>query len=201
MFTGLVSAIGKVRRADNGHFDIASPYAHETIALGASICCSGCCLTATHIEPDGAGGSVFTVEASNETLGLTTLSEWKAGQDINLERSLKVGDELGGHIVSGHVDGIAAIVSLAQDGASRRFEIECPATLAKFVAAKGSVALDGVSLTVNLVEDNRFTVNLIPHTLDATNCGQKSVGDHLNIEVDLMARYVARLAEKGSAAA
>ncbi len=196
MFTGLVSAIGETRRAENGHFDIASPYAPESIALGASICCDGCCLTATRIEDDASGGSVFTVEASNETLGLTTLREWRAGRKINLERSLKIGDELGGHIVTGHVDGVAKIISVTPDGASRRFEIECPRELAKFVAAKGSVALDGTSLTVNTVDANRFTVNLIPHTLAVTNWGQKSAGGHLNMEVDLMARYAARLVER-----
>ena len=196
MFTGLVSAIGEVRRAEDGHFDIASPYAADTIALGASICCDGCCLTATQIKPDASGGSVFTVEASNETLSLTTLSEWRAGRKINLERSLKIGDELGGHMVSGHVDGVARIVAVTPDGGSRRFEIECPEELARFVAAKGSVALDGTSLTVNIVKANRFTVNLIPHTLDVTTWGQKSAGGHLNMEVDLMARYAARLVER-----
>lgn len=200
MFTGLVSAIGEVRRAENGHFDIASPYTPDTIAVGASIACDGCCLTATRIEAGPAGGSVFTVEASNETLGLTTLSEWQAGGKINLERSLKIGDELGGHIVTGHVDGIARVISVTPDGASRRFEIECPHELAKFVATKGSVALDGTSLTVNTVEANRFTVNIIPHTLEVTTWGQKSAGGQLNMEVDLMARYAARLAETGSAA-
>lgn len=201
MFTGLISAIGEVCRAENGHLDIASTYAPDTIAIGASIACDGCCLTATRIETGPAGGSVFTVEASNETLSLTTLSEWQAGRKINLERSLKIGDELGGHIVTGHVDGIARILSVAPDGASRRFEIEAPCELAKFVVAKGSVALDGTSLTVNKVEANRFTVNIIPHTLDVTTWGQKSTGDHLNMEVDLMARYAARLAETGSAPA
>lgn len=201
MFTGLVSAIGEIRRAENGHFDIASPYAPETIPLGASICCDGCCLTATRIEADGSGGSVFSVEASNETLSLTTLSEWRVGRKINLERSLKIGDELGGHLMTGHVDGIASIVSVTPDGSSRRFEIECPRPLAKFVAAKGSVALNGTSLTVNTVQGNRFTVNLIAHTLAVTTWGERSAGDLVNMEVDLMARYAARLTEAGSAAA
>lgn len=201
MFTGLISAIGEVRRVDNGHFDIASAYAPDTIAIGASIACDGCCLTATRIDAGPAGGSVFTVEASNETLSLTTLSEWQVGRKINLERSLKIGDELGGHIVTGHVDGIARIVSVEPDGASRRFEIEASRELSSFVAAKGSVALDGTSLTVNKVEANRFTVNIIPHTLDVTTWGQKSAGGHLNMEVDLMARYAARLAQTGNAAA
>ena len=198
MFTGLVSAVGEVRRAENGHFAIVSPYAPETILLGASIACDGCCLTATRIEPDNARGSIFAVEASNETLELTTLGKWQAGQKINLERSLKVGDELGGHIVTGHIDGVAQILSTKSDGSSRRFEIECPPELAKFVAAKGSVALNGTSLTVNKVEANRFTINLIPHTLEVTTWGQKGAGDLLNMEVDLMARYAARLAETGS---
>jgi riboflavin synthase len=201
MFTGLVSAIGEIRRAENGHFDIASPYAPDTIAPGVSICCDGCCLTATRIGPDGSGGSVFSVEASNETLSLTTLGEWRAGRKINLERSLKIGDEFGGHIMTGHVDGLASIVSVTPDGSSRRFEIECHEALAKFVAAKGSVALNGTSLTVNTVQGNRFTVNLIAHTLAVTTWGQKSAGGRLNMEVDLMARYAARLTETGSAAA
>lgn len=195
MFTGLVSAIGEVRRAESGQIAIAAPYPADTIAIGASIACDGCCLTATAIEAAGGRGSVFSVEASNETLRLTTLGSWRAGRRVNLERSLKIGDELGGHIVTGHVDGVAEIASIGQDGSSKRFEFVYPPHLAKFVAAKGSVALDGTSLTVNAVSGNRFTVNLIPHTLDVTCWGQKSAGEAVNMEVDLMARYAARLAE------
>jgi riboflavin synthase len=198
MFTGLVSGIGEVRHADGGQFTIACPYDAATIAVGASIACDGCCLTATQIVPASEGECIFAVEASNETLGLTTLKHWQAGRLINLERSLKIGDELGGHIVTGHVDGIAEIVSITPDGSSKRFEIICPPALAKFVAAKGSIALDGTSLTVNGVWQNRFTVNLIPHTLEVTCWGQKRAGDELNMEVDLMARYAARLAETES---
>lgn len=198
MFTGLISGVGEVRHAENGLFTIAAPYAPDTIAIGASICCDGCCLTATRVETDGAGGSLFSVDASNETLNVTTLGEWQVGRRINLERSLKIGDELGGHIVTGHVDGIAEVAAVKPDGSSRRFEIMSPPSLAKYIAAKGSVALDGTSLTVNSVEGNRFTVNLIPHTLEVTCWGQKGAGSHLNIEVDLMARYAARLTETES---
>lgn len=192
MFTGIVSGIGEIRRIEGITFNIASPYDAAGIAIGASICHDGCCLTVTRVAPDGAG-SIYDVDVSNETLSRTTLGRWRVGQRINLERSLKLGDELGGHMVSGHVDGVAEIASAIEDGASRRFEIVCPPALAPFVAEKGSVALDGTSLTVNTVADNRFTVNLIPHSLDVTTWGQKRAGDLLNMEVDLMARYVARL--------
>lgn len=198
MFTGIITGIGEIRRVEGGTFSIASPYAADGIALGASIACDGCCLTVTRVAANGAG-SVFDVDVSNETLSRTTLGAWRAGRRINLERSLKLGDEMGGHMVTGHVDGVAEIVSMAEDGASRRFEIACPAPLALFVAEKGSVALDGTSLTVNTVADNRFTVNLIPHSLDVTTWGQKRAGDAVNMEVDLMARYVARLNQQRSA--
>ncbi len=166
-----------------------------SIAIGASIACDGCCLTATRIEPDGTGASLFDVEASNETLARTTLGRWTIGSRVNLERSLALGDELGGHLVTGHIDGVAEILAVEADGTSKRFEIACPEALAAFVAAKGSVALDGTSLTVNAVRGNRFTVNIIPHTLEVTTWGQKRAGDQLNMEVDLIARYVARLSE------
>jgi riboflavin synthase len=192
MFTGIVTAIGEVRRIEGITFGIASPYEAAGIAVGASICHDGCCLTVTRVIPDGAG-SLYDVDVSNETLSRTTLGRWRVGKSMNLERSLRLGDELGGHMVSGHVDGVAEIVSMTEDGASRRFEIVCPPALAPFVAEKGSVALDGTSLTVNTVADDRFTVNLIPHSLDVTTWGQKRAGDFLNMEVDLMARYVARL--------
>lgn len=195
MFTGIITAIGEVEGAKDGRFHIACPYDAATIALGASIACDGCCLTVTAVEVVGTGGSIFSVEASNETLSRTTLGSWATGVKINLERSLKIGDELGGHIVTGHVDGIAQLLSIAQDGTSRRFEIAAPHELARFIAEKGSVALDGTSLTVNQVEANRFSVNIIPHTLHVTTWGQKSAGDALNMEIDLMARYVARLNE------
>ena len=165
-----------------------------TIALGASICHDGVCLTVTSVQPDGAG-SRYTLDVSNETLSLTTLGQWAAGRAINLERALKAGDELGGHIVSGHVDGIARIADIRADGDSRRLTFEAPQALAPFIAPKGSVALDGTSLTVNEVDGARFGINLIPHTLTVTTWGRKKPGDLVNIEIDPLARYVARLLE------
>ena len=199
MFTGIITDIGEVRTVDGGKFRIASAYDAASIAVGASIACDGCCLTVTRINSDGPSRSIFDVEASNETFAHTTLGGWAAGQRINLERSLRLGDELGGHMVVGHVDGVAEILSATPDGTSVRFEIACPELLAGLIAQKGSVALDGTSLTVNIVADNRFTVNIIPHTLEVTTWGQKRAGAKLNLEVDLMARYVARLNEHRSA--
>lgn len=196
MFTGIVTDCGTIKGADRGRFRIASRYDATSIAIGASIACDGCCLTVTRLDVEGCGGTVFDVEASNETLALTTLGKWHVGRRINLERSLKLGDELGGHLVSGHVDGLAEIVARRPDGASMRYELAAPALLAPFVAQKGSVTLDGTSLTVNAVSDNLFTVNIIPHTLSVTTWGQKAVGDVLNMEVDQIARYVARLMGK-----
>ncbi|MDX2264525.1 MAG: riboflavin synthase [Hyphomicrobiales bacterium] len=192
MFTGIITALGEIRRAEGGRFAIAAPYPAASIAIGASIACDGCCLTATTVEADG-GGAVFTVDASDETLRRTTLGEWRVGSRVNLERSLKLGDEMGGHLVAGHVDGLAQVVSVDAEGFSRRFLIEAPAELAGFIAPKGSVCLDGTSLTVNEVKGAAFTVNLIPHSLAVTTWGQKLAGDRLNLEVDLIARYVARL--------
>ncbi|MBN9263316.1 MAG: riboflavin synthase [Hyphomicrobium sp.] len=194
MFTGIITGIGRVVAADGGRFAIRSDYPAASIALGASICHDGVCLTVTSIEPEGAG-SRYTLDVSNETLSLTTLGEWRSGRQINLERALKAGDELGGHIVSGHVDGVARIVDIRPDGESRRLTFEAPAALAPFIAPKGSVALDGTSLTVNEVEGARFGVNLIPHTLTVTTWGGKKPGDRVNIEIDPLARYVARLLE------
>ena len=196
MFTGIISDVGRVRGADRGRFRIACSYDSRSIAIGASIACDGCCLTVTRLDVEGNGATVFDVEASNETLSRTTLGKWHVGRRVNLERSLKAGDELGGHIVAGHVDGVAEIVSRGPDGSSMRYEIATPAELAAFIAAKGSVALDGASLTVNTVNDNLFTVNIIPHTLAVTTWGDKAAGDVLNLEVDLIARYVARLMGK-----
>jgi riboflavin synthase len=194
MFTGLITDIGEVtaleKRGDT-LFTIRSHYDAAGIAIGASIACAGCCLTV--VANDGDGG--FSIEASAETLSRTTLGRWKKGTRINLERSLKVGDELGGHIVSGHVDGIGEIVSVTPEGDSRRFRFRVPDALARYIASKGSVALDGTSLTVNEVEGNEFGVNLIPHTLSATTWGGARAGDPVNVEIDMLARYVARLAE------
>jgi riboflavin synthase len=194
MFTGIISSIGTVIAADGGRFTVRSDYAAETIALGASICHDGVCLTVTGVQSDGAG-SRYTLDVSNETLSLTTLGGWAAGRAVNLERALKAGDELGGHIVSGHVDGIARIADIRADGDSRRLTFEAPDALAPFIAPKGSVALDGTSLTVNEVDGARFGVNLIPHTLTVTTWGRKKPGDLVNIEIDPLARYVARLLE------
>jgi riboflavin synthase len=194
MFTGIISSIGTVVAADGGRFTVRSDYAAETIALGASICHDGVCLTVTSVQPEGTG-SRYTLDVSNETLSLTTLGQWAAGRAINLERALKAGDELGGHIVSGHVDGIARIADIRADGDSRRLTFETPQALAPFIAPKGSVALDGTSLTVNEVDGARFGINLIPHTLTVTTWGRKKPGDLINIEIDPLARYVARLLE------
>ena len=198
MFTGLVTDVGtvqQVERRDNlSRVRIASGYDPATIAIGASIACSGPCLTAVAVEPT-ATGCVFDVEVGAETLARTTAGAWRKGMRINLERSLKVGDELGGHIVTGHIDGVAPILEVrAFDGMSR-FEMRAPAGMARFVAAKGSVSLDGTSLTVNTVEGDVFSVLLIPHTLAVTTWADRKAGDGLNFEVDLMARYAARLVE------
>jgi len=194
MFTGIVTDLGEVAAREGGRFAIRSSYPAASILVGASIACDGCCLTATSVRPDGAG-SIFTVDVSNETCSKTTLGDWTAGRRINLERSLKAGDELGGHVVSGHVDGTARILSITPDGDSRRFTFEAPEHLARYIAPKGSVALDGTSLTVNEVSGATFGINLIPHTLTVTTWGRKKPGDPVNIEVDLFARYVARLME------
>ncbi len=194
MFTGIITAIGRVEAAADGHIRIACPFDAQGIALGASIACDGCCLTATRVEPAG-DGSVFDVDVSNETLARTTLGSWRTGRRVNLERPLRLADELGGHLVQGHVDGMAHIVDSREDGGSVRFILEAPRDLARFIAPKGSVALDGVSLTVNDVEGPRFGVNIIPHTLAVTTWGERRSGDTINLEVDLLARYVARISD------
>ena len=194
MFTGIISDIGEVAAREGGRFTIRCAYAAESIAIGASIACDGACLTATKVDPAGPG-STFAVDVSNETLARTTLDEWQPGRRINLERALKAGDELGGHIVAGHVDGVGRIVEMHADGQSRRFTLEVPPDLAPYIASKGSVALDGISLTVNEVAKNGFGINIIPHTLTHTALGAKKPGDRVNIEVDVFARYVARLME------
>jgi riboflavin synthase len=194
MFTGLITDVGAVVARDGGQFTIATSYVLSEQDMGASICCDGVCLTATGFEATSAG-TRFTVDVSNETLSKTTLGSWAPGRRINLERSLRVGAELGGHIVSGHVDGVATIIAITPDGESRRFLFEAPEHLARYIAPKGSVALDGTSLTVNEVSGSRFGVNLIPHSLTVTTWGAKSQGDTVNLEVDVFARYVARLME------
>jgi riboflavin synthase len=196
MFTGIISDVGVIRGADRGRFRIGCKFEAASIAIGASIACDGCCLTVTRLDVEGSGQTVFDVEASNETIARTTLGRWLVGRRVNLERSLKLGEELGGHMVAGHVDGVAEIVAVKPDGCSMRYEFAAPHELASFIAPKGSVALDGTSFTVNTVGDNLFTVNIIPHTLAVTNWGQKPAGERVNLEVDLIARYVARLMEQ-----
>lgn len=194
MFTGIVTDVGKVRelrKAGDTGIVIETAYDTTRIEIGASICCSGACLTVTD-----KGQGWFAVTASAETLGCTNLDGWQPGTRVNLERALKVGDELGGHIVSGHVDGVGRIESLRNEGDSVRVEISVPENLAGHVAAKGSIAIDGVSLTVNEVEGAHFGVNIIPHTQQATTFGDLVPEQRVNIEVDLLARYVARLMER-----
>lgn len=199
MFTGIVTDVGEVLkvapREVGTRFRIATAYDPETIDIGASISCSGCCLTAVERGVDG-NRAYFDVEASPETLSRTTLGAWTQGTRLNLERSLKLGDELGGHLVSGHVDGIATIVERRDDADMATFTFEAPAELARFIAEKGSVGLDGTSLTVNRVDGRRFDVALIPHTLAVTTWGERQAGDTVNLEVDQVARYVARLSEQ-----
>lgn len=192
MFTGIITDVGQVVARDSGRFVIACAYPAEGIAIGASIACDGCCLTAVSVGTE-EGRTHFAVDVSNETLSRTTLGDWAPGRRVNLERSLGLGAELGGHIVTGHVDGLAKILSRTTDGSSERFVLEAPKAIARFVAEKGSVALDGTSLTVNEVDGLTFGINLIPHTLSVTTWGERQPGDRVNIEVDLLARYVARL--------
>lgn len=194
MFTGIITDQGEVVAHEGGHFTLRSSYAPGSIPLGASIACDGVCLTVTGVTAMGAGCH-FNVDVSNETISKTTLGGWRPGRRVNLERALRASDELGGHVVSGHVDGTARIVDITPDGDCRRFSFEAPEHLARYIAPKGSVALDGTSLTVNEVAGNRFGINLIPHTLTVTTWGAKSTGDRVNLEVDVFARYVARLME------
>ncbi|MBP2294599.1 riboflavin synthase [Azospirillum rugosum] len=192
MFTGIITDVGRVRaveRQGDTRFTVETAFDMETVPIGASIANNGVCLTVVEKGPGW-----FAVQASAETLSKTTLGGWAEGTRVNLERALKVGDELGGHIVSGHVDGVATVADVRADGESKRFTFEVPAGLAKYIASKGSVALDGVSLTVNEVDGARFGVNIIPHTQDATTFGTLKAGDRVNLEIDMLARYVARLA-------
>lgn len=197
MFTGLITDVGRLRARqplEKGvRFEIETGFPMNEVAIGASIACSGACLTVVE-----KGADWFAVDVSAETLDKTTLDGWQAGRRINLERSLRLGDELGGHIVSGHVDGVAEIVDRGPDGEATRFTIRPPAELAHFVASKGSVALDGVSLTVNELSDGGFGVCIIPHTAAETTFGDLRPGDRVNLEIDMLARYVARQLEKDS---
>ena len=194
MFTGIITDVGRVLAIEpNGdpRYRIETRYDTAALALGASIAHSGVCLTVI-----ATGPGWFDVQASAETLGLTTVKHWRVGTRINLETALKLGDELGGHIVSGHVDGIGRIVGRDPENDSLRFTIEVPPALERLIARKGSVAIDGVSLTVNEVEGTRFGVNIIPHTQQWTTFGAAAVGQEVNLEVDMLARYVARLLGK-----
>lgn len=199
MFTGIVTDVGRLARVearnDGRLFRVGTAYDPESIALGASITLDGICLTVTDKGREDAGGNWFEVFAGLETLAVTGAGDWGEGRRVNLERSLKIGDELGGHVVSGHVDGLARIVAREDTGEQVALTLEAPEALAPFIARKGSVALNGTSLTVNDVAGSRFTVHLIPHTLAATNWGDFGVGDEVNLEVDTMARYAARLRE------
>ncbi|CAN7601033.1 riboflavin synthase [Mesorhizobium sp. LjRoot246] len=199
MFTGIVTDVGTVASVkplrEGVGLRIDTAYDPQTIAIGASISCGGVCLTVTGLPDSSSNARWFEVEAWEEALRLTTAMGWKSGTRINLERALKIGDELGGHIVSGHVDGMAEIIERKDEGDAVRFTLEAPRDLAKFIAPKGSVALDGTSLTVNKVEGARFDVLLIHHSLTVTTWGERKVGGRVNIEIDTMARYAARLVE------
>ena len=201
MFTGIVTAVGEViglsQRQTGIRLRIASSYDPASIDIGASIAHAGTCLTVTTLPAEGDNSRWYEVEAWEEALRLTTIAGWAPGTRINLERALKVGDELGGHIVSGHVDGTAEILSITPEGDAQRFRLRAPDEFAKFVAPKGSVTLDGTSLTVNAVDGSTFDVLIISHTLAVTTWGERKAGDKVNFEVDTMARYAARLAEFG----
>ncbi len=194
MFTGIVTDIGRVRAvqqtARDRRYEIETAWDTATIDLGASISHAGCCLTVTETGPGW-----FAVEVSNETLSKTCLGAWTEGSRVNLERAAKLGDEMGGHIVSGHVDGVGRVLSIAPEGGSHRIEIEAPEPLHRFIAPKGSITVDGVSLTVNAVGGRRFGVNIIPHTWTATTLGTLQPGDGVNLEIDMLARYLARWQE------
>lgn len=198
MFTGIITDIGRIRaieQVDDGRLEIETAYDTAGIDIGASVACSGCCLT---VVEKGAGWMAF--EASGETRRLTTVGNWTDGTRVNLERALKAGDELGGHIVSGHVDGLAELIERVPEGDSLKLTFRAPKTLAPYIAAKGSVTLDGVSLTVNTVSGIDFTVNIISHTQEQTTLGGLAVGTAVNLEIDMLARYVARLMQMNGTA-
>ena len=193
MFTGIIQGTGTIARSEQRGGDLrltiaASPLDISDVAIGDSICVSGCCLTVVALD-----GDALAFDVSNETLSLTTLGELRQGDAVNLEKALRLSDRLGGHLVSGHVDGLGRIVSIEPDARSQRWVVEAPAELARYIAAKGSICVDGVSLTVNTVDGARFSVNLIPHTVGATTFAQRRPGDRVNLEVDMMARYLERL--------
>lgn len=196
MFTGIVTDMGIVRALEQRgdlRARIGTKYEADGIDIGASICCDGVCLTVIARGREGQGESWFDVQISAETGSKTNLSTWCDGKRVNLERALRVGDELGGHIVSGHVDGVADIIAMQDEGDSTRMTFRAPEALARFIASKGSVALNGTSLTVNDVDGTEFGINIIPHTKEASTWGDAVVGDRVNLEIDTLARYVARL--------
>ena len=191
MFTGIITDVGTIRslkQADDLRIEIATSYDTASVDIGASIACNGVCLTVVEKTVDS-----FAVDVSAESVAFTNIGDWHVDAPINLERALKVGDELGGHIVSGHIDGVAKIVTMHQDGGSTRVTLRAPGALAKFIAPKGSVSLNGTSLTVNEVNGSEFGINFIPHTKAVTTWGRSQVGDQVNLEIDTLARYVARL--------
>ena len=199
MFSGIITDLGTVRSIEasgDRRFEFSTGFDTVAIGTGASVCCSGVCLTVID-----KGEKWFAADVSAETLARTTVGEWGQGSPVNFERALKFGDELDGHMVSGHIDGVATVVGVTEEGKSRRIVFEAPDSpddpdgLHRMIAAKGSVAVDGVSLTVNEVEDSRFGVNVIPHTLQTTTLGALKPGDRVNLEIDMLARYVARLLE------
>ena len=194
MFTGIITDIGRVRAIRDTNrdrrFEIETAYDLATIEIGASISHSGCCLTVVE-----KGADWFAVEVSGETLSATTLSDWSVGRGVNLERATRAGDELGGHIVSGHVDGVGEVLSVTPEGGSHRLRIRAPRPLHRYIASKGSIGVEGVSLTVNAVEDDVFGVNIIPHTWDVTTLGGLEPGSRVNLEIDMLARYLARWQE------
>ena len=194
MFTGIVTDVGRVRSVRDTNrdrrFEIETAFDLATVDIGASISHAGCCLTVVE-----KGEGWIAVEVSGETLSLTTLGDWQSGRRVNLERAARVGDEMGGHIVSGHVDGIGEVLSVVSEGGSHRVRIRAPRPLHRFIASKGSITVEGVSLTVNEVEDDVFGVNLIPHTWDVTTLGELSAGSRVNLEIDMLARYLARWKE------
>ena len=194
MFTGIISDIGTIIKSEQKgdlRLEISCEFKAETIKLVDSICCNGVCLTVVDIIKNG-----FAVQLSAETINCTAKNSWQVGGRLNLERSLKIGDTIDGHLVSGHIDGAATISKIEKSGESHVVTIVAPQELAKFIAQKGSVTLDGISLTVNNVDSNKFTINIIPHTWQFTTLGNKKVGEQLNIEIDMLARYVARMLGK-----
>ena len=194
MFTGIITDLGRVKnveKAGDTRFEFETAYDMDTVDIGASIACNGACMTV--IEK---GQNWFAITASGESTTTTTMDSWEVDTKVNFERACRVGDELGGHIVSGHVDGMAEIVSITEEGDSYRFKFKAPQDLKNFIAPKGSVTLNGVSLTVNEVEDDVFGINIIPHTMEVTTFGASKAGDLVNLEIDMLARYVQRLLEK-----